>query len=70
MLANSGIATTYLDLSILLSKSTEVTKQLMDEIIFIMRVSVRNNAEAYVLVGLTGVSAVMKCWIVELLCYD
>ena len=48
MLANSGIATTYLDLSILLSKSTEVTKQLMGEIIFIMRVSVRNNAEACV----------------------
>ena len=48
MLTNSGIATTYLDLSILLSKSTEVTKQLMGEIIFIMRVSVRNNTEACV----------------------
>ena len=49
MLRNSGIATFYIDICILLFILTlKATQQLMPEIIFIIRVSVRNNAEACV----------------------
>ena len=50
MLTNSGIATIYIDIYILLFILTlKVTPQLMPEIVFIIRVSVINNAEACVL---------------------
>ena len=46
MLTNSGIDTLYIDICILLFILTlKVKQQIMPEIIFIMRVSVRNNAE-------------------------
>ena len=49
MLTNSGIDTIYIDICILLFILTlEVTQQLMPEIMFIMHVSVRNNAEVCV----------------------
>ena len=49
MLTNKGIATIYIDICILLFILTlKATEQLMPEIIFIIRVSVRNNAEACV----------------------
>ena len=49
MLTNSDIATTYIDLCILLFILTlKVTQRMMHEIIFIIRVNVRNNAEACV----------------------
>ena len=49
MLTNSGIATIYIDICILLFILTlKATQQLMPEILFIMYVSVRNNAEACV----------------------
>ena len=49
MLTNSGIATSYIDLCILLFILTlKATQWLMHEIIFIMRVSGRNNAEVCV----------------------
>ena len=47
MFASGGIATIYVDLSILLCILTlKVTQQLMHEVIFIVPVSLRNNAEA------------------------
>ena len=47
MLTNSEIATIYIDICILLFILTlKATEQLMPEIIFIIRMSVRNNAEA------------------------
>ena len=49
MLTNSDIATIYIDLCILLFILTlKVTQRMMHEIIFIIRVNVRNNAEVYV----------------------
>ena len=49
MLTNSEIATIYIDICILLFILTlKATQQLMPEIIFIMRVSMRNNAEVCV----------------------
>ena len=49
MLTNSGIATVYIDLCILLFLLTlKATLQLMHEIIFVMSVNARNNAEACV----------------------
>ena len=49
MFTNSGIATIYIDICILLFILTlKATQQLMPEIIFIMRVSVGNNAESCV----------------------
>ena len=49
MLTKSSIAAIYIDLFILLLTLTlKTTDQLMGEIIFIMRVSVRNNAMACV----------------------
>ena len=49
MLTNSGIATSYIYICILLFILTlKATQQLMPEIIFIMCVSVRGNAEASV----------------------
>ena len=49
MLTNSDIATIYIDLCILLFILTlKVTQRMMHEIIFIIRVNVRNNAEACV----------------------
>ena len=54
MLTNSGIATIYIDIYIdiyilLFILTLKVTPQLMPEIVFIIRVSVINNAEACVL---------------------
>ena len=50
MFTNSGIATIYSDICILLFILTlKATQQLMPEIIFIMRMSVENNAESCVL---------------------
>ena len=50
MFTNSGIATIYSDICILLFILTlKATQQLMLEIIFIMRMSVGNNAESCVL---------------------
>ena len=47
MLTNSGVATIFIDICILLFMLTlKATQQLMPEILFIMYVSVRNNAEA------------------------
>ena len=49
MFTNSGIATIYIDICILLFILTlKATQQLMPEIIIIMRVSVGNNAESCV----------------------
>ena len=49
MLTNSEIATIYIDICILLFILTlKATQQLMPDIIFIMRVSMRNNAEVCV----------------------
>ena len=49
MLTNSDIATIYIDLWILLFILTlKATRRMMCEIIFIMRVMVRNNTEAFV----------------------
>ena len=49
MLTNSEIATIYIDICILLFILTlKATQQIMPEIIFIMRVSMRNNAEVCV----------------------
>ena len=49
MLTNSDIATIYIDLCILLFILTlKVTQRMMHEIIFIIRVNVRNNAEVCV----------------------
>ena len=49
MLTNSGIDTIYIDICILLFILTlKATQQLMPKIIFIMRVSMRNNAEVCV----------------------
>ena len=49
MLTNSEIATIYIDICILLFILTlKATQQFMPEIIFIMRVSMRNNAEVCV----------------------
>ena len=49
MLINNDIATIYIDICILLFIFTlKATQQLMPEIIFIMLVSLRNNAEACV----------------------
>ena len=50
MFTNSAIATIYIDLCILLFiLALKTTQWLTREIIFIMRVSVRNNDEACVL---------------------
>ena len=47
MFTNSGIATIYIDICILLFILTlKATQQLMPQIIFIMRMSVGNNAES------------------------
>ena len=49
MLTNSDIGTICIDLCILLFLLTlKFTQQMMHEIIFIMRVRIRNNAEACV----------------------
>ena len=49
MLTNNDIATVYIGLCILLFIITvKATQQMMCEIIFIIHVSMRNNAEAYV----------------------
>ena len=49
MLTNSGIATIYIGLCILLFVLTlKATQRQMRAIIFIMRVTVRNNAEVCV----------------------
>ena len=47
MFASGGIATIFVDLCILLCILTlKATQQLMHEVIFIVPVSLRNNAEA------------------------
>ena len=47
MFASGGIATIYVDLCILLCILTlKAAQQLMHEVIFIVPVSLRNNAEA------------------------
>ena len=45
MLTNSDIGTVYSGCCVLVISTLKATKRMMCEIIFIMRVSVRNNAE-------------------------